>query len=320
MDQPISWLLAADPWVRYRTILDLMGRGEDDPEVVAARADMLMHPKIRGLVAELAAWPGRILNSHKSADHPIHKLTFLADLGLRMGDPGLDFVIERIMAHQAPAGPFQVLMNIPVHFGGTGEDQWAWALCDAPLLLYALARFGLGDDPGVKAAAAHLSGLVRENGWPCAGDLGKFRGPGRKDDPCPYANLAMLKALSALPVRRDGPEARIGAETQLRLWETRREQHPYMFFMGTDFCKLKAPLVWYDILHVLDVLTRFAWILKDTRLLEMAAIVKVKTDVQGRFTPESVWKSWGDWEFGQKKSPSPWLTFLVQRVLRRMLI
>jgi hypothetical protein len=29
------------------------------------------------------------------------------------------------------------------------------------------------------------------------------------------------------------------------------------FYMGTDFCKHKVPLVWYDILHVVDVLTQF---------------------------------------------------------------
>ncbi len=33
----------------------------------------------------------------------------------------------------------------------------------------------------------------------CEPALGKFRGPGRKDDPCPVANLYALKALSLFP-------------------------------------------------------------------------------------------------------------------------
>ena len=41
------------------------------------------------------------------------------------------------------------------------------------------------------------------------------------------------------------------------LWQNSREKHPYQFYMGTDFRKVKAPLVWYDILHVADVLCRF---------------------------------------------------------------
>ncbi|MDO8491802.1 MAG: hypothetical protein Q7T04_07300, partial [Dehalococcoidia bacterium] len=159
----------------------------------------------------------------------------------------------------------------------------------------------------------------RDNGWPCAvsPELGKFRGPGRKDDPCPYATLVMLKALSQMPEWRDSDACHSGAEALLTLWSERRKRHPYMFFMGTDFCKLKAPLVWYDILHVTDVLTRFSWLLGDARLQEMVGIVKAKTNEDGLFTAESAWKAWSEWDFGQKREPSPWLTFLVQRMLRR---
>jgi hypothetical protein len=219
------------------------------------------------------------------------------------------------MEHQSLSGPFQVLMNISKSYGGTGEDQWAWVLCDAPLLVYALGKSGLARDPRIQSAAAYLVGLVRDNGWPCAGDLGKFRGPGRKDDPCPFANLAMLKALSVMPEWRDSDAAKKGVESQLHLWETRREQHPYMFYMGTDFCKLKAPLVWYDVLHALDTLSRFPWIGDDPRLRDMASIVAGKQDADGRFTPESVWQAWSGWEFGQKKQPSRWLTLLATRAL-----
>jgi len=87
--------------------------------------------------------------------------------------------------------------------------------------------------------------------------------------------------------------------------------------MGTDFRKLKAPFVWYDILHVLDVLTQFSWLRNDSRLKEMSDIVKPKANNEGKYTPESEWKAWKEWEFGQKKQPSRWLTFLVLRILLR---
>jgi len=38
----------------------------------------------------------------------------------------------------------------------------------------------------------------------------------------------------------------------------------------------------------------------------------------GRATPGSVWMAWKDWEFGQKKVPSRWVTLLVERVRQRM--
>jgi hypothetical protein len=162
--------------------------------------------------------------------------------------------------------------------------------------------------------------LLRDNGWPCAvsKELGKFRGPGRKDDPCPFANLAMLKALSEIEEWRTSHASYVGANTLLSLWEESGQRHPYMFFMGTDFRKLKVPFVWYDLLHVLDVLTRFAWLFPDPRLLDMLGLLKSKADGQGRYALESVWTAWRGWEFGQKKEPSRWLTLLAWRILRRV--
>jgi hypothetical protein len=320
MDAPIEWLLAGLPWVEYRTRVDLLRQPEDEPLVLTARQAMWSHAQVQSLLAELAEWPGSLLTGHKSAGHPLHKLTFLADLGLRTSDGGVDRIVDRVLEHQDEAGPFQVLMNVPVHFGGSGQDEWGWALCDAPLVLYALVKLGLGGDPRVLTAVQHLMSLVRDNGWPCAvsRELGTFRGPGRKDDPCPYANLAMLKLLSLGPEWRESEAARTGAETLLALWDRRAERHPYLFYMGTDFCKLKAPLVWYDIVHVTDVLTRFPWLREDDRLRAMVSMIRDKADADGRFTPESVWTAWKDWDCGQKKAPSQWLTALAWAVIARV--
>jgi hypothetical protein len=91
-----------------------------------------------------------------------------------------------------------------------------------------------------------------------------------------------------------------------------------MFYMGTDFSKGKAPFVWYDLIHVLDALSQLEWLQKDPRLQAMASILKKKADSNGRWTPESVWLSWKDWEFGQKKVPSRWLTYAAVRLLTRL--
>jgi hypothetical protein len=315
-----DWLLQGPAWVQYRTRVDLLKQKENHPDVVAVRKTMFADPQIRALVKSLANFPGDILNSHKSAGHPLHQLTFLADVGLGADDPGIDKIITRIFKHQSDAGPFQVLMNIPVHFGGTGKDEWAWALCDAPTLAYTLIKFGLGDDVRVQRAIDYLMTLVRDNGFPCAvsKELGKFRGPGRKDDPCPYANLVMLKLLAQSPKTRNSRASHIVAETLLTCWAESKKQHPYMFFMGTDFRKLKAPLLWYDILHVLDVLSQFAWLKKDKRLHDMASVVQVQADKQGRYVPGSVWQAWQDWEFGQKKEPSRWVTLMATRAIKRI--
>ncbi|HSQ17693.1 MAG TPA: hypothetical protein VLM83_08355 [Anaerolineales bacterium] len=316
----LDWLLSGEPWVAYHTRLDLLDQPASAPDVQAARQALLSHPQVQALVSELAAWPGPPVNSHKSAGQLLHKLSFLADLGLRAGDPGMPPVIEAILAHQSAQGPFQMLGNISPSYGGSGQDVLGWALCDAPTVVYSLVCFGLGTHPAVQRAAAHLVSLGRSNGWPCAlsPEGGKWRGPGRKDDPCPYANLIMLKLLAHLSEYCDSPAARAGAETALSLWEHSREQHPYIFYMGTDFRKLKAPLVWYDLLHLCDVLTRFGWLRTDPRLLEMTALLRAQADPLGRFTPASIYQAWSAFDFGQKKVPSRWLTFLCWRTLSRV--
>jgi hypothetical protein len=52
---PIHWLLESDePWTRYRTLIDLLDRPEDTPEVEAARVAMLAQPQVQELIAEAA--------------------------------------------------------------------------------------------------------------------------------------------------------------------------------------------------------------------------------------------------------------------------
>lgn len=247
-DKTIDWLLQGEPWVEYRTRVDLLDQKESHPQVIAARRAMMADAKIKNLLAGLTDWPGTVLNSHKSASQSFHKLEFIADLGLNINDPPVKKIVDRVMKHQSKEAPFQLPTNVPVHFGGSGEDEWAWA---------------------------HM------------------------------------------PKLRESESARVGVGTLLSLWDESKEKHPYMFFMGTDFRKLKAPLFWYDILHVLDVLSHFEWAGKDKRFRQMLKIVESKADCEGRYAPESIWTAWKDWDFCQKKIPSRGLTFFVQRILKR---
>jgi len=321
MLDPIEWLLESkEPWTRYRTLVDLLDRAEDDPEVQAARADMLAHPMVQELVAEAVAWPGYPLKRHNDARHPIYKWSVLADFGVRAGDPGVAAGVEAVMAHQSAQGPFQTVVNIPRAFGGTDEDAWAWMACDAPTLLYALLGLGLGDDERVQRAVEHLVTQVDENGWRClaAPELLKFRGPGRKDDPCPIANVLALKALAQVPELLNSPAARTGAEMLLWHWEHQTERKIYLFGIGTDFRKQKYPFVWYDVLHVADTLSRFPFVHADPRFREMVETITAQADEEGRYTASSMYRAWKGWSFADKKHPSPWLTFLALRITGRI--
>jgi len=319
VDKAIEWLLQGPPWVQYRTRLDLLGQSGSDSEVIAARQAMLAHPQIQTLLSELKTWPGPALKRHNDAAHLLHKLVFISDLGIRVPDLGVKEIVQKVLQNQSKEGSFQVIANVSPQFGGSGRDQLAWMLCDAPSVLYSLVKLGMGENPVIQMAAKHLGGLSFDSGWPCvvSPEYGRFRGPGRKTDLCPYGTLIALKALAQFQEWRDSKVCEIGSQTLLQLWEQRKERRPYLFAMGTDYSKLKMPLIWYDILHVLEVLTQFPALKKDKRLLEMVNIIKTKS-IEGQFTAESIWKAWSSWEFGQKKEPSYLLTWQVHRILKRI--
>jgi hypothetical protein len=109
-----------------------------------------------------------------------------------------------------------------------------------------------------------------------------------------------------------------GVKSILGLWENSLERHPYMFYMGTDFRKLKAPAMWYDIVSVADCLANYEHVKTDNRFLEMVGTIKAKQDESGLFTPESIYTKCKDWDFGQKKTISPYLSYLCIRILNRL--
>lgn len=312
----IDWLLDGDPWVRYQTKLELLN--EPKKSLKSLKSEIITHPQIQQIIKELTNWPGKVLNSHRSAAQSFHKLSFLADLGLTKEDKEIDIISKKVMKHISKEGLFELSTNIPKHFGGSGKDEWAWALCDAPLILYSLLKFGYKDEKVLKGVKYILT-LIRDNGWPCkvSDELGKFRGPGKKDDPCPFATLACLKMLTQVEDSKNSKQAKIGVECLLNLWQNSKKLHPYIFYMGNDFRKLKAPLFWYDILNVADVLSQFEFARKDKRFLDMIKVIKSKADKDGKYTAESVYREFKDYEFGQKKTPSRWVTLVVDRILKR---
>ncbi|MCP4674446.1 MAG: hypothetical protein GY854_02800 [Deltaproteobacteria bacterium] len=319
--EKIDWLLSAEePWVKKLTLTDLLEKPRDDPEVQAADKALFSHPFVKNEIAFCKTWPGPALKRHNTAGHPFNRLGFLADIGYSMHIRGAKGLVNKLTAHRdKTTGYFETVIELPKVFGGSGKPEWCWMICDAPVLAHALYKFGLDDDPRVQAAYDHMASLATDIGWGCHSSFPKVRGPGRKDDPCPIANLLCLKALSLSPDHLDSDACRRGTEMLLSHWRQRKKKKYRMFGIGTDFAKIKYPNIWYDILHMVEVLSRFPWTLKDKRLLEMAEVIFSKADKDGRFKPESVWMPYKKFDFGQKRELSPMLTLSVMRIGKRLL-
>ncbi|MBI9048138.1 MAG: hypothetical protein JEZ00_01855 [Anaerolineaceae bacterium] len=282
--------------------------------------EVLQDNGVNALLDELSGWEDTYLDSHKKSQHLLHKATFLVDIGITIDEPRMRSFIELVHKHISTEGILETRIKTYERFGGSGQAEWHWMLCDAPLLTYiAITSGGLTADQA-KPAVEYMISLRGEEGWLCKVDpnMGKFRGPGGAKLICPYATLLMLKLLALFPEYHHSEEVHHGINAILRLWDDRKARKPFLFAMGTDFQKVKAPLIWYDILHVLDVLTQFEWARSEAQIVEMAEILRRKQNENGLFVPESIYMPWKQWEFGQKKVPSMWVSYLAHRILIRM--
>jgi len=312
-----NWMLNCEPYVQFAIRKNILKQNEN--ELSELKSLVLSDTRIQKYLRDVADFNATIVTNHKNPDIPIHKLIFLLEVGLGIETPQIDRAIQQILKNKDEDGIPMSMTNIPKHFGGSGEDTLAWSLCDAPLMLYALLKSGIDYELQVKEGVEYIIGLYRNNGFPCVASkkLVKFRGPGRKEDCCPYATLITLKLLSIIPEYEKSELANSIINVLLDLWERSQEQHPYMFYMGTDFRKLKAPTLWYDILSVADCLSHFESARKDKRFDEMLDIIESKANSDDQFIPESVYQKCKEWDFGQKKQPSQWLTYICMNVLER---
>lgn len=315
-DSPvIHWLLtAAEPWVVYNTLLDLADAHPDSQEVQAAYQAMQKHPHVAVLIASLDVWPpAQPLGRAYDPKDSLWKLNTLADFGLRRDDTRIAALAERLFAAQGENGGF-------LHGGFDHTRSWHTRpyICIAHVMTYALARFGYEDDPRLGRAYEHIQTWQRVDGGWHPNEL-NLPGQVREAEPsCPFGVVNVLRALAAYPAWREGNVAARAAEFLLMCWERRAEPYrPVGFGTGTTWNKIQYPFVQYQLLKTVDTLAQIPAARQDPRFLEMLSQLENKQNANGRWTAEGVNKPWSDFDFGQKKQPSAWLTFLAQRALHR---
>ncbi len=303
-----TWLLEApEPYIRYQA-LALLDPDNADPGLLDA------DPFIRTNIDAVSRWKDEVLARHDKAELFIHRLALLAELDVNGGTMGMGPVLEGLLSNIAPDGSFPIQIMIPKAFGGSGEAHEDWIICDFPTILYSLSMMAPEDDR-LDRAYDKLRSLAGESFYPCSGSIPKFKGPGPKGGMCPYANLLVARAFAARPELRACPEAKVAAGALLWHWENRASKKPFLFGMGTDFKKLKFPLIWYNILHMLRAIGPIEGVADDPRYREMVAIVGAKLNAEGRATPESVHMAYKSEEWSQKKGPSRLMTILVHKAM-----
>jgi hypothetical protein len=318
VDSLTEHLLAAEePWVVLNTRLDLLGQSEEDTEVRSAYAALKQDDKVGELLDEVKIWPQpqRLGRAYDPKDS-LWKLSMLADFGLKRDDKRVAAVAEKVFDNQAaePAPPGFL------HGGFDHTKSWDKRpyICISHVMTYALARFGYLDDPRLGRAYEYIEAWQRKDGGWHPTEACQA-GHEREDDPsCPFGTVNVLRAVAANPSMREGEVSRRGVKNVLELWERREEPYrPVGFGMGSTFNRLQYPFVQHQLLKTVDTLSNFPAALRDSRFGEMLdAVVEKQTD-DGTFKPEGVNKPYAEFDFGQKKAPSPWLTFIIARASLR---
>ncbi len=305
-------MLDGEPWARYRTLTWLLDKSGNDGSIVATRKAIPKHPLIKKIFAsqnEFGYWgtPKDIHTWWPKKNTTFWILPMLADLGFTREDKRVTRACEYVFTTQLPSGAF-------------GWSPAESADCHTAVITEAMAKLGLLQDPRLQKAYRWLVQRQRLDGGFWCKDTSQVGGPREKEPSCAMATMFVLGALAQNLKLLDSKIAMKGVDFLFACWEN-RERIRYAGHdsqIRTGWEKLKYPFIEYRIIKFLDVLSRFKYAKRRLQKSEMVKVLISKRDSSGRFTPESIHKTWSDFEFGQKQKPSRWITLLVLRVLKRI--
>jgi hypothetical protein len=335
MHEEIDWIkiLPMDPrkfliesgesFTVYRTLTDLFDLPFDHPEVVKSRSIMLNDPLVTYVLDNLSDWDKDLVKAHNKADYLPNQLWLLLDWGIKPEDsPRMQEAIEKILAHQDEEnGQFLAYIEAYDRKTKTKYPMWSSALCDHNLITSVLLLSGLDKDKRVQMGLNRMNTLLKDTtqglGWKCEPWLYyKRRGPGRVNDVCPMIVADALRGYWVIP-QETWPENLIEAGiTLLNCWNKRSEEKPYMFGHGKKFRLPRAPFFWYNIGTILDVTRHYPALIKTQAFRELVAVSLLEFTPRGLFIPKSVYLYFKNYSFGQKKEPSPWMTFFLSRIYK----
>ena len=312
----IDWLLQSEqPAVRYLTLVDLLDRKQDDPQVKSARSRI---PRVGWAAEQLhqlgskGFWESHAPKSLKDwinfTYYPKYSSTnwralALSDMGLDSSNPRIRKIADLIFEYKLRLGsPFNFFHEEVCIAGNTARM---------------MTRFGYGDDHRVRKLFDWLIEDQRDNGgWNCSQGT-----PGTLD--CWEA----LAAFAALPKskRSSKMEDSIskGAEFYLerKLFEEGRRYSPWFRFHYPNH-------YFYDILVGLDVITQLGFG-ADRRLEPALNLMKEKRradgtwqmdrlhpDIRSGIEPGS--EKYRPLIVEQPGKSSKWITLKALRVLKRV--
>jgi len=338
-ESPVDWLLEwSNPSVRHLALRDLLDKGEDDPQVRAAKRAIPDSPAVARILARqnpLGYWEeptSPYLPKYKSS---YWQIMILGQLGMDKTDERVRRACEHIFQFQHDEGGFSMysLEQARREYESLRQrgrklppaNEWASALvyehqysCLTGNIAAALVRMGYKDDAKVDKALEWLVKIQNEDGgWLCP----YWRAHVRDKHGCFYGTISPLEAFSEIPKAELTDEMRRavqnGAEFVLMHLLFKADHHNYRV-INQSWLNLGFPWFYgYNILRGLDILTKLGY-REDSRMLDAVQVLLRKRQKDGTWILESTPAGRMQTNIEAKGKPSKWMTLIALRVLEQL--
>jgi hypothetical protein len=342
----LDWLLEkTNPSVRYFTLIDILGKCEDDPQVVAAKQAIPTSKVVKRILSKQD--PEGYWEEPANPYHPKYKSSYwqimtLGELGMDRSDERVRNACEYVFQFQLDEGGFssytpERALKEYEWLREKGKKlpspkEWVSAIvfehqysCLTGNMAVALIRIGYANDSRVRRALEWLVEIQnKDGGWLCP----YWRAHVKDTHGCFYGTICPMEAFSEVPRKNltKGMERAVerGAEFLLMHRLFKADHHDYRV-IKQSWLKLGFPWFYgYNILRGLDVLTKLGHklhlhpLLSDERLSDAVEVLLQKRQKDGTWILESTPARRMQANIEPKGKPSKWITVIALRVLKRL--
>jgi len=299
-----AWLIEDSAWMKFAVEKQLLGKNTSSKEAIKS---FPIEGIIKWLLESEEGFQSITNGTASYKKEAFWYLYFLADIGFTSSDLEIEDELLTLIKLENENNRFIFSKEMkPDYF------------CISSILLNAIVRMSSTCKEEIRPHIEMILSKQRlDGGWHCA----KNRAVGKKlenTESCPMDNLNILMLLSQYEAYRNDSRLNGAIDLLLSHWERKSEVwRPYGFGIGTQFLKLRYPEAKYGILRVLDVLSYYPYAIKSPSFQSMYSYV-IDKQVNGKYIAESIVKAFSDFDFGQKKVESRWITFLIERIAKRI--
>lgn len=308
-DRVLNWLMESNSWTKYSVLKNIL-KTKDSKELEIAKGELLKESKVKEIISELKEWYPDKYTRHNDPKISHYKLMLLAELGLTMDDPGILEIVEKAKMNM-DNGLYAMKQSLPER-GGDSPEGWHALPCDSPIILYSLLLMGDRSVETLKAADKLAEKWKDPTGWFCNFFFvkGQFK---KLNAPCPMAGLMALQVFSLLDKYKESESAKNAFNSLV--YHRDLKKNLYFFGRSKKFWTFKYPFVWYNALYMAYVVSRFKQFRDSDLFNELNDWIRKSLDENGLIKPTSMFRIYKEWDFADKKNPSPWLTYIAYRIL-----